>query len=82
MADSGPPVVFSDQAEPCSERHGRIVLRCSPEYHAWACGLADWMGGIGLTLTLETGLRRLAESSGYPTLPPRRYRPGPRPARE
>jgi hypothetical protein len=53
----------------------RLVIRCTPQYHAWACGLADWMGGLDLTLLVETGLRRLAEGSGFDQLPPRRYFP-------
>jgi hypothetical protein len=53
----------------------RLVIRCTSEYHAWACGLADWMGGLDLTLLVETGLRKLAEGSGFEQLPPRRYYP-------
>lgn len=68
----------SELAEDRPPRHDRFAFRCTPAYHSWLVGLSDWMGHIGVTITVEQALRRLAESSGYPALPPRRYQPSPR----
>lgn len=57
--------------------HNRLVVRCTPEFHAWAAGLADFWG-VSLTSLVEQSLRRAAESSGFDQLPPRRYLPSPR----
>jgi hypothetical protein len=84
IADSDPETApgRDDLVEPLPPRHDRIVLRCTPEFHAWAAGLGDWMG-VGLTTIVEQALRVYAESRMFPQLPPRRYvrSSRPRPAR-
>lgn len=70
---AGPP----PRADRMAQAGRKVVLRCSPEWHAWAVGFADWMG-VSITVLVEQALRRMAEGTGYPALPPRRYRPSPR----
>jgi hypothetical protein len=57
------------------------VIRCTPEFHAWAVGLADFVGFAGLTQLVEHSLRIMAESRGFPILPPRRFVASSRPRR-
>lgn len=68
----GPEIAYPPAMPP--EESTRLALRCTPDFHRWACGLADHMS-LNLTQAVVQGLIRIAEGSGYHHKIPTRYAP-------
>lgn len=60
-----------DSAPEPPETETRLVVRCTRDYHDWVAGLADHLGGLNLSQTVDQGFRRIADLAGY-SQPPRR----------
>ena len=54
----------------------RIVIRCTPAYHAWVVGLADHASAT-VSRSIQVGLARLADQVGFIEPIPRRVEPNP-----